>query len=285
MKKILIPIISILLLGLIVIIILSNNKSVDIEFYSILENYSFVEKENGRINFYVYSVTDNPLISYPDKNSYQVKLDNQSFNLNNVECNTYASGDYYIVNIEGDVPDITDTEYLSDGCKLHIVNGSYTLDLNMGSFSIIDSNYYSLLALDALSGTYSYTNGIKNLVGMNIKLSNDYSYLTSFRVGGFTYGTLSKTKFDLELDSEADIDSSILNYKYNQVEENYTLGISSNTMFIPMGYLNFALTKCGYLVLELDGTCYYFDAFPFMTTNPILTKYEDIKEKGEVINA
>ena len=86
MKKIFILLFLLSILMPFLVIIIGNGKLTDFEFYSIKTNYSFVEDDNRKMNFYVYSKINNPLISYPNKNSYQIKLDNQSFFLDNVHC-------------------------------------------------------------------------------------------------------------------------------------------------------------------------------------------------------
>lgn len=285
MKKIIIPVFIVLSILSILVIVIGYNKEIDIEFYSIKENYSFVEKENRKMTFNVYSKTDNPLISYPKNNNYQIKLDSQSFKLENVECEIYDLSKMYLIKIIANTPDITDSEYISNTCKLIIFNASYKLELDMGSFSIIDSKYINLISLDNLSASYSKMDNIPYLCGLNLRLTNNYDYLTQIRIGGFSYGMLSRTKFDLKCDNEIDIESVIVNYNYKKVEEDYVLGLKSNTLFIPFGYLNDYFIKSGYIVFKLDGNFYYFDNWPFMTTDPNLDNFKDKLEKGEFKNA
>ncbi len=284
MKKILIPIYSILLLGSILTIIIGNKKEIDIEFYTIRENYSFVEAPDRYMTFNVISKTDSPLISYPKLNNYQIKLDSQSFNLENVTCECVNYGPLYLCKIRSKVPDITNTEYISKTCKLIIINGSYKLDLDMGSFSIIDSNYLPLLPIDKLSGSYSISSG-SFLAGINLTLSNDYDYIDQFRIGGMAYGILSRIIFDIKLDNEIDINDYIVNYDSKKIEENYVAGIKSKMMFIPLGYVSNNLIRSGYFVVKLDNKNYYFDNWSFMTTDPLYDLFKNSLVKGEFLNA
>lgn len=283
MKKILIPTYLILLIGSLLVIILGSNKAIDIEFYTIKENHSYVEATDRYMTFNVVSKTDLPLISYPKQNSYQIKLDSQSFDLENVECDVTAYGPCYLCKFRAKVPDITDSEYISKTCKLVITNGSYKLNLDMGSFSIIDSNYLPLISFDSLSGSYSIKDMM--LTGINLSLSNDYEYISQFRIGGMAYGTLSRALFDVKLDNEIDINDFIVNYNSSKVEEDYLAGLKSKMMFIPLGYVSNYLTRGGYLVIKLDGNNYYFDNWSFMTTYPLYEKCEKSFVKGEFLNA
>ena len=281
MKKILIPIYFVLFLGSILVIVLGNNKKIDIEFYTIKENYSYVEASDRYMTFNVISKTDMPLISYPSQNRYQVKLDSQAFDLEDIECNVSNYGDYYLCKFKTKIPDITNTEYISESFKLIITNGSYTLNLDMGTFSIIDSKFLPLISIDKLSGSYSNN----NLCGINLGLSANYEYINQFRIGGMAYGMISRILFDTKLDNEIDINDYILNYNPNRVEDDYVAGIKSKSMFIPIGYVSNNLTRNGYFVIKLDNKSYYFDNWAFMTTDPIYDKFKNSFIKGEFINA
>lgn len=281
MKKILIPIYFLLFLGSILVIVIGSNKKIDIEFYTIKENYSYVESSDRYMNFNVISKTDKPLISYPKLNSYQIKLDSQSFDLDDVECDITPYGEYYLCKYKAKIPHLTDTEYISKTFNLVIINGSYKLILDLGSLSILNPNSLPLIALDKLSGSFSNN----NLCGINISLSNDYDYINQFRIGGMAYGTLSRILFDTKLDNEIDIDDYVLNYNPNKVEEDYLAGLKSKTMFIPLGYVSNYFTRSGYFVIKLDNVSYYFDNWSFMTTDPIVDKYKNSFVKGEFINA
>lgn len=284
MKKILIPIGIILLILPFITVIIGKNKITDNEFYALKQNYSFVEDKDRRMSFYVYSLSSNNLISDSNLNSYQIKLDSQSFNLENVECIETKSNSITYIKITADVPDITNEEYKSETCKMIITNGSYKLSLDLGTFSILDSKYYKYAKLANLSGTYTKIDNKRDLVGINITFDDDYEYLESFRIGGYTFGTLSRAKFNLELDSESDIRDYILNYNINKVEIEYTLSLTSNKLFIPLGYLNKYFIKEGYIVFKVNGENYYFETFPFLVTQPSYDDFKDFMIKGELLN-
>ena len=55
MKKILIPIYLLLFVGSILVIVLGSKKKIDIEFYTIKENYSYVESSDRYMNFNIIS--------------------------------------------------------------------------------------------------------------------------------------------------------------------------------------------------------------------------------------
>jgi hypothetical protein len=284
MKKILIPSYLLLLIGVILVIAIGNNKRIDIEFYTIKENHSYIEDGERYMTFNVISKTDKPIIAFPKLNSYQIKLDSQSFDLMNVDCSTIPFGEYFLIKIKAIVPDITDSEYISKSCNLIIINGSYKLDLDMGTFSIIDSNYLPQISVDKLSGAYNIKNK-QFLAGINLTLSNKYNYLTQFRVGGMAYGILSRILFDRKLDNEIDINDYIVNYNQTKIEEEYLVGLKSKEMFIPLGYLYDYLIRSGYFVITLDGNSYYFDNWSYMTTDPSYQRFKDSLVKGEFKNA
>lgn len=282
MKKIIIIMYVILILSLSFVFVYGYSKGVDYKYYTIKENNSFVYEKNRRMTFNVYSEAKNPMIIYPDYNSYTLRLDALSFTLENVTIDKYEGFDINLIKISADMPNLTDNELISKTCKLDIVNGEYSISLNMGSFSMLNSDYYEKLNIDRLSGSFSNINDFFNLVGINITLSNKYEFLKEFRIGGFVYGMINKTKSNVSYNNEINIYDIMPNYIENKIDKSYVFGIKNKMMFIPIGYELSYLTKEGYIVINLDEKYYYFDNFPYMTTDPQFNKYKNYLTEGEI---
>ena len=285
MKRIILISYIIALSLLLAVILINKNKSVDIVFYTLRENHSYVYKEDENLTFNIYSLTKDPLIIYKSINNYSLKLDTLTYSLEVEDIIESYSEDVYKIKIKAKLPNITKTEYISEKCILEITNSSYKLSLDMGTFSIIDKNYYKELRLDHLEGSYSLYNNSFELSGLNIKITNDYRYLLSLRIGGFTYGTLSKTQFGSYYENELNINNVITSYNPTVCEKEYILGIKDNIMFVPIGYEYLYFVRGGYLVLDLNGTKYLFDRFDFLVSDISYKSYKNKMILGEMKNA
>ena len=281
MKKIIIILYLTLITGLVSLFFYGNSKKIDHRLFTIKENISVVYEKNRYMTFNIYSEIKNPMIIYPEYNSYTLRLDKLSFTLENVSVEVVEGFDINIVKIKANMPNLTNSELYSKTCYLDIVNADYSVMLNLGTFSYLNSDYYKQIELDSLSGSYSYVDDYFNLVGINIKLSKKYEYMTEFRIGAYAIGMISKTKTNLSYDNEINIYDIIPSYIDTKIDRNYVYGIKSNMMFIPIGYIESYLTRSGYIVITLDNINYYFDDFPYMTTDPIFTKYKNYLIEGD----
>ena len=151
MKKILIPIYSILIISFISLFVISYNKLIDYEFYTIKENHSFVYKEDRRMILNVYSKTKKPLIYYENENTYTVRLDGHTSRLKDIDITGIDYKDYFLIRIESEIPYVTDSEYHSDRFYLEIVNQKYTVSLDMGTISILNPKEIELVSIKSTS--------------------------------------------------------------------------------------------------------------------------------------
>ncbi len=282
MKKIIIVLYLVLAISIAGIFVYGNSKRIELKFYTIRENYSYVYDDNRYMTFNVYSKANDPMIIYPEYNSYTIRLDNLTYTLENVSVQMYETSDINIIKITAPLPKITNNEIISSSFKLDIKNGEYSLLLDLGTFSMIDNKYYPNLVLDGLSGSYSDINGYTNLVGINLLLNEEYEYINDFRIGGFTGGIISKSKSKVNYPNEINIYEIMPDYIETKIDSDYTYGIKDKMMFIPVGYKMTYLTRSGYIVIKLDGKNYYFDNFPYMTTDPVFIKYKNYLTEGEI---
>lgn len=281
MKKIIIILYLTLITGLVSLYFYGNSKKIDHRLFTIRENISVVYEKNRTMTFNVYSEIKDPMIIYPEHNSYTLRLDKLSFTLENVGIEVIDGFDINIIKIKANMPNLTNSELYSKTCYLDIVNADYSILLDLGTFSYLNSDYYKKIELDHLSGSFSYIDDYFNLVGINLTLSKNYEYMTSFRIGSYAIGMISKTKTNLSYDNEINIYDIIPSYIDTKIDKNYVYGIRSKMMFIPMGYIKSYLTRSGYIIITLDNVNYYFDDFPYMTTDPIFTKYKNYLIEGE----
>ena len=282
MKKIIIVIYLALVISIAFLFFYGNGKPINLKYYTIRENLSFVYEKNRKMTFNIYSESVNPMIIYPEYNSYTLRLDKLSFTLENVEVDVVKGSDINIIKITADMPLLTESEINSESCMLDIINGEYSILLDLGSFSLLNSDYYENIKLDSLEGSFSYIDGYFNLVGVNLCLTDNKEYLKNFRVSGFAIGNISKIKSKVSYENEINIYDIMPDYVETKYETNYTFGIKDKMMFIPIGYKLSYLTRCGYLVFEFEDKKYYFDTFPFMTTDPDFSKYKKYLKEGVI---
>lgn len=283
MKKImfvLVLLIAILFTGLFII---SNNKVIEYDYFTILEAKSYVYKEGRRIDFNVYCNKNDSLISYPEKNSYSLELDDILIQLTNVSVTKGSIENYYLVKIEADMPDITDNEFICNNPNLIIKNSKYEVKLKLGSFSVLKPKGHKLLSVQALSASFSIVNNIKHLVGINLKLTNTYDTIDYFRLGGYSFGMLSKIKYSKIYDDEIEISDVINGYSIKYVETQITKTMDDNILFVPIGYKKLYLQRGGYIIISLNNSMYYLDSFNFMLDIPSPNNYKDLIYKGEII--
>ena len=134
MKKIylLILIIIIALIG--IIIYLNVGRSDNDAFYAIKEAKGYVIKDDARMHFDIYSKLEHSLISYEDKNIYQLKDGNSIYNLENVSVTVSKNNDLYVNRIDADIINVSQSLDIKDAI-LFIKNESYTLTINVGYVS------------------------------------------------------------------------------------------------------------------------------------------------------
>ena len=237
MKKIIGIIFSSFLILIILLLVYSNHKKVKLEFYSPKESKAYVTLAKRELTFDIYSFDQESLITYKEQNIYTLYLDNMSFVLDDIRVSEFDLKDYKIIRIYSKMPNIPYSEYNSDTSILEIKNPKYTLKLSYGSMSFLKEDTYPLLSIDDLYGSYSYMNNTLIMCGINITLTNKYSYISSVRIGFFSYGVLSNVLFDTFLDNICEIDKVIGNYNPKRVELSNPISFSSNKLFIPSLFL------------------------------------------------
>lgn len=269
--------------GIILIINYSKEKSRPDVYSVIPENKSYVIDTDRKMTFNIYSNNRNSLITYTKINTYELVLDDVSATLVDVEIDEYKIPGAYLIKIICPIPEVTHTELFCDNAKLIIKNPTYSVELKIGSMSFLSANKYELLSYNDLYGSYSYINGVLELVGINITFTNDYNFLTNVRIGGYVYANLSKASKNTLCENEIDIKKIIPSYATNKYSEDYVLGIQSKTYFIPMGYKIFNKVKTGYIIFLLDDKYYYIDTFEFMVNDLDYYEYKDKLEEGVII--
>lgn len=288
MKKriITISIISSLLIisivGIIFIVTYSNNKKINEGYHTIIESKSYVYEEGRRISFTVYSDTYNTLIRNTKNNSYVLKMGSLSYELENVEVERYKLEDSNLIKIYADIPYSSKT-ISSDSARLQIITSKFTLDLKIGTLSILNPSEYELLGVDRLYGSYSIIDGLKILVGINIKLSKSYTKMKDFKVGEYTYGNLRQSFESNNLPNEININDYISNYNPYRVERSEGIDVSNYTYFIPLNYITLGVIRHSYITINLDDKDYYIDDFSFMTNEFDYDEYKDKMKDGEFI--
>ena len=288
MKKriITISIISSLLLvtivGIICIVTYSSNKKTTEGYHTMQESKSYVYEEGRRMSFTVYSETYNTLIRDTKNNSYILRLGPLSYELENVEVERYKLDDLCLIKIYADIPFSSKT-ISSDSARLQIITVKYTLDLKIGSLSILNPSEYELLGVDTLYGSYSIVDGLKILVGINIKFSKEYIKMRDFKVGEYTYGNLAQSFESNNLPNEININDYITSYNPYRVERSEGIDVNNYTYFIPLNYITLGVIRHSYITIELDGNKYYIDDFSFMTNEFDYDEYKDKMKDGEFI--
>ena len=278
MKKIylLILIIIIALIG--IIIYLNVGRSDNDAFYAIKEAKGYVIKDDARMHFDIYSKLEHSLISYEDKNIYQLKDGNSIYNLENVSVTVSKNNDLYVNRIDADIINVSQSLDIKDAI-LFIKNESYTLTINVGYVSFLNTSDYELLSYNKYYGSYAYINQELKLVGINLELTDKFNKLKDFKVSNFAYGNLNDAKPNL-YGNEVDIKSIINNYNPNYIKET-EIEIKDNKIFIPLSYQEILMIKEAYITLNLDGTDFYIDHFSFIVNS---LNSNDYKMEEGIIN-
>lgn len=268
--------------GIITIIVYSNHKKVNEGYHTVLESKSYVYDEGRRMSFTVYSNTYNTLLRDTKNNNYVLKLGSLSYELENVEVQRYKLEDVTLLKIYADIP-YTSKTISSDNAKLLILTAKYQLELKIGSLSILNTDEYELLGVHTLYGTYSYIDGLKVLVGINIKFSKSYTTMKDLMVGEFAYGNLGQSIESNNMPYEIKISDYIPNYNIYRVERSAGIDVSDYTYFIPLNYITVGCIRESYITVVLDDKKYYFDCFSFMTNEFDYSEYKDKMKDGEFI--
>ena len=278
-KVLLISFLFVFGIGIVILISYSNKKEIKDDYYTILENKSYVMKENRDIYFTIYSKKSDSLITYENENKYYLILDDITYMLSNVRIEIFDLDTIYLYKISADMPIFNHD--ISSNMYLKIENPKFHLTLNFGTISLLNPINYKLISLDSLYASYSYINGTKMLCGLNITFSNEYKYLDELYIGSFNKGYLSKLIYDKKLDNEINIYEYISGYSYNSIID-HQVGLKSKEVFIPITSKNNYITKEGYIIFILDKVKYYLDTFDFMVGELDINKYNDLLQKGVI---
>jgi len=284
MKYTIISIILVLIIGLFSILIINNKRIIDIEFYSIPENHSYVYAKDKKMSLNVYSKTSKPLIYYENKNTYTLKLDTYTIKLDDVEIEGIEYDDYYLIKYKFNIPYITDDEYISLKFDFVISNFKYDITLNMGTLSILNDTNFKLVNVSYLKAIYTEVDDELLLCGINLKFNNDiYNNLYELKIGSLLYANLDEYKNNLLLDSVIDIYEYIPDYDYLNIKSGNNILINKDYyIFIPINYSIYNLVREGYITFNIDNEYYYFDSIPFLATTPKLNEFNSLVQKGEM---
>ena len=283
MKKIVLILLNINIVFIVLLYLYSNQKRINLEFYSIYEAKGLVMEKDREISFDFYSYKKDVLIEDINKNEYILELDNMKIKLDVIRIDSFLVKDnLYLFKLYAKMPILSNVEYFSNKQDLVIINQNYKLTLKYGPISFLNPNSYKLLSLDSLYGSYMKIDKELALVGLNLKLHNNYSYLTKLRLGNICYSDLSKTKFDTLFDNVINLSSFGYNYNYKKYEDIYSLKIESKDLFIPLGYKELSIIRESYIIFELDLETYYFDTFKFLNNTLDILEYDNFKMKGEI---
>ena len=247
-------------------------------FYAIKEAKGYVIKDDARMHFDIYSKLEHSLISYEDKNIYQLKDGNSIYNLENVSVTVSKNNDLYVNRIDADIINVSQSLDIKDAI-LFIKNESYTLTINVGYVSFLNTSDYELLSYNKYYGSYAYINQELKLVGINLELTDKFNKLKDFKVSNFAYGNLDDAKPNL-YGNEVDIKSIINKYNPNYIKET-EIEIKDNKIFIPLSYQEILMIKEAYITLNLDGTDFYIDHFSFIVNS---LNSNDYKMEEGIIN-
>lgn len=282
MKKLLFLILVLLISLIISLFMISNQKDIIEDYYTIIESKGYVMEEDREISFDIYSRKENTLIENPLNNEYVLELDTMKIKLEDIRIEKNQIKDkLYLIKIYSNMPLFNEEEYHSKTSKLVITNSKYSLNLAYGEMSFLNPKGYKLISLDGLFGSYIEYHNSLILAGINIKFHDEYEYLTSIKAVA-CHGILSKAREDLVLENQ--IDNKAMGYNYNPIkpEQDYLLTLNSKTYFIPLGYSEVSIIRSSYLTFTLDTKKYYFDTFDFMTNILDLDNYQEYQRKGEI---
>lgn len=280
MKKIYSLILFIIVIIFVMLVFINNNRVETDSFYAIKESKGYVLKNDSKMHIDVYSKLENSLITYTDKNIYQIKNDNSIYNLENVTVKTSKNGDLYVNRIEADLINTSATNLLIDDAVLNIINESYSLNIKIGTISILNPIDYTLLSFNKYYGSYSYLNGCLELVGINLELTDNYNYLSNFSINDYAKGNLSDVLYNL-YNNEIDIKTILPNYNPLYFNDS-KIKIESNKLFIPISYVKLLMIKEAYITLCLDDNMYYIDHFSFISNVLNYSDYENVLETGDI---
>lgn len=285
MKKAVCLILILLCGGLVLLVYFSGKRAEEEEFYILPQHKSYVYEEGRRMSFEVYSSIADSLLRYPDKNQYLLKTENMTYTLEETAVEVYPQGRHYLIVISCDVPKPPQQELYEPAVKLEIINSKYTVTLFTGSLSILNPEGIRLLGTDTLYASYSYVDGMLELVGLNITFSGSYSRLSAVQIGGAVFGCLREIRKDMRLENETEIRKVIPSYNIEGTEEAASVELLGQTYFIPMVYSVLYPVRQGYIKLCLDDRLYYLDTFSFIVNAFEPDDYRSFIAKGEIYYA
>jgi len=278
MKKLIIPILILIIALLCTEIIVLYNRQAEEELYMLPQSYGYKYKADRKMILNVYSNKKNTIIKYKDENQYIIKGENYYYTLENVDIDIYKQSNIYQIKISSDLPEI---ECDLKSFELLIINESFSVSFDAGALFIDKLDNYELLSINKIYPSYSYINKNLHLVGMNIELFNNYETLFKLEINNSAIGALDKSLANVELENEIDIKKVIPDYEIGNVNPK-ALDLNSRKYFIPIGYSKLLFIKEGVIRLKLDDKNYYIDNIPFMVNDIEYSEYMELMNLGEI---
>lgn len=280
MKKLLI-VIYVLAVSFGALIFIGYRRTSEEFYYYLPQAKSYVYKEDRKMNFEIYSNSDDSIIRYVENNEYRIKSNDETYILTNVSVDMVKQENIYLYIIEADVLNLPYELFEFIDAQLEISNSKFILKFKIDFLSILNPNTIELISINDLFGSYSYVNGSLELVGLNIKFGDNYRKLDRISVGNYTVSNLTFV-LDYMLDNEINILDSIPNYNIINNENNGSLIISDSSFFIPLNYPKLLNITEGYILFEIDEKLYYFDTFSFIVNDLLYFDYKDKMKLVEI---
>lgn len=272
---------------------LSSRKeiSTDLKIYTILTNYSILFHEDKTFSVQVYLNDKNNILKYEDDNSFT--LGNSDFSnsillyTNSVSVtNTTKYGDdkFYCYSLSFYLPTVT-SDFILEKCYLKIENTKYETKLFLGSFYMHYLDEYELFDYSALYGSYSVDTSYKNLVGINIAITNSNSlyYINKVTSADFISCDLSNVIMDGEIANEIEISDVVEDYNdYQSNNEILAVSKDEHSYFIPVHILNGYYTSSTFLEITIGSKTYIVDNFTYKGSSIELEDYSEICQKGKI---
>ncbi len=261
-------------------------KTKDLKMYAIKTNYSYIYDYNRSFKTNIYlNDKKNILLSIKDNNVYLTnKSETEIYSLDLIDINvifdTYYNNErYYCYNIESNLLNQT-KDIILDEAYLIISNLKYKQKVFIGTFEMnVVNNKYELFSFESLYGSYTLKDGIKNLIGINIKVKSLIKYeIRDIYISNLVYIDLNEVIFD---NFPNFIDESELINSNNGFDISRLEILPGNiNLFLPIHSKNKYYINRLHLFFKINNKNYYIDDFIYQSNSLNLDDYESIISKG-----
>ena len=274
MKKVILFIIPIILLGILIGVFYNYNKNEKkLEIYSVKTLYSYLANEEKVYSINVYANKENSLLNYVTNCEAFICTEDEKISIEITNSHIDSLATYedsflykYVVSFKLDI-----TMLQMEDCFLEMVFPKQIYTIYLGDFEIVENKglkHFTVMELAGLSFNEPYL----SLAAIEFKYKNDSNNVTINNVYSSNLISLSFNEDFVNSDFNKTNINDFFDYHYKNKYDSKAININANeslSLFLPITYKKDIFIANLFFIIEINGTSYYYENFNYINTNDL----------------